>query len=513
MPRDYRIERDAIIRRWYGGNPGPQRRRKKGPITPADCLGIPLQVNPPFVSYGYCMVWKYTLNLGGYGFLRIDGKQVLAHRAVFCQTRGPIPEDLQVNHLCNRPYCVQPSHLYAGTRQDNKDDAQIFSKEHLIHAPWVLHFPDMAQSDDPLTQRLLESKRNVPVEPWEPVEHPAQQPLEEFTCPGHDFAITMLGGHSKICRICETSEFQEEMVDEFGAYSPIAGLCPVSQAVTPIFEKISTSEFLEESYREIRLRAYYRSRPGLGFGSHDLRECGCGYCTQDRRTFRDVVHPRLTLEESRLLDFCDHLAPQISAALYQASADIVVAWAESVGLSNDQRQSLREHHKDCVNTRANLTRTCRDLERQLGYMLYAFTTFDSPQRMLEDEVFQSIISFGRFVRVRTEDKERVLGTILPAAEKMADRITLEWEKEANELLRPYVDSKREFHEGNKFLVQMLVKTHTLEHLRYEFFGRDSFNESIPHPHHGCAASIVETGRVQPFLTEFEEGKGYVSRGL
>ena len=513
MPRDYRIERDAIIRRWYGGNPGPQERRKQGPITPADCLGIPLQVNPPFVSYGYCMVWKYTLNRGGYGILRIDGKQVLAHRAVFCQTQGPISEHLQVNHLCNRPYCVQPSHLYAGTRQDNKDDAQIFGKEELIHAPWVLLFPDMSRSDDPLTQRLLESNRNVLVEPWEPLEHPVQQPLEEFTCPGHDFAITMLGGHSKICRICETSEFQEEMLDEFGAYSLIAELCPVSQTVTPIFEKISISEFLEESYGEIRQRASNRSKRGLGFGPHDLRECSCEYCTQDRRIFRDAVRPHLTSQESRLLDICNRLAPQISASLQEASADIVAAWAESVGLNKVQMQILREHHKDCVNAKADLARACRDLEGQLGYMLYAFTTFDSLQEMLEEQVFQSILLFGRIVRVRTEDKEQVLETILPAAEKVADWITLEWEREGDELLRPYVDSSRESYEGIRFLVEMLVKTHALEHLRYEFFARNSFREQIPHPHHDCAASIVETGQVRQCLTEFEEGKGYIPRAL
>ena len=64
----------------------------------------------------------------------------------------------------------------------------------------------------PLLQRLLESNRYDGTEPWEPVSQPAQRPLEEFTCPGHDFAITMFGGNSRICRTCETSEFQERML-------------------------------------------------------------------------------------------------------------------------------------------------------------------------------------------------------------------------------------------------------------------------------------------------------------
>ena len=82
MPRSYRIERDAVIQRWYGGNsqprnPRPRRSWEKGPITPADCLGIPTPVNSPFILYGHCMVWKHGLNRDGYGVLTIDERQEL----------------------------------------------------------------------------------------------------------------------------------------------------------------------------------------------------------------------------------------------------------------------------------------------------------------------------------------------------------------------------------------------------------------------------------------------------
>ena len=278
MPRDYRTERDAIIQRWYGGNPQPRNPRprrswKQRPITPADCFGVPMQVNSPFNPFGYCMVWKYGLNRDGYGALTIDGKQELAHRAVFIQTRGQVPQDRQVNHRCNRPHCLQPSHPYAGTRQDNKDDSQIFSKEELLHAPWVLYWPKGKNAENALLQRLLESNRYDGTESWEPVAQPAQRPLEEFTCPGHDFAITMLGGDSRICRICETSEFQEGMFDELGTPSLIKEICPASQTVLPILGKIAASEFVGESHREARGKAYHRSRQGFGMDSHNLRDC------------------------------------------------------------------------------------------------------------------------------------------------------------------------------------------------------------------------------------------------
>ena len=89
--------------------------------------------------------------MDGYSLLVIDSKQTLAHRTVYTQTRGQIPEGKQINHLCNRPYCVQPSHLYAGTDRDNKDDSQIFRKHELFHAPWVMYWPGSTHPDDPLS--------------------------------------------------------------------------------------------------------------------------------------------------------------------------------------------------------------------------------------------------------------------------------------------------------------------------------------------------------------------------
>lgn len=176
MPRDYKKERDAIVRRWYGRHPGsesPGRFRdwNKDPISAADCVGIPMQINSPFTPIGHCLAWKYGLNRDGYGILSSEGKQQLAHRVVFVQTRGQIPEDRQVNHLCNRPYCVQPSHLYAGTIQDNKDDSQIFSKDDLLHAPWIIHMSNRTKPDNPLLRRLLGSDRYKGAESWEPEVH------------------------------------------------------------------------------------------------------------------------------------------------------------------------------------------------------------------------------------------------------------------------------------------------------------------------------------------------------
>ena len=105
---DYRIERDAVLRRWYGDNPQDRnpnpRRNPDKPIRENDYLGVPIQTNTPFWMFGKCLVWKYGLNRDGYGYLRIDGRSEPAHRLAYTQAYGPIPEGKQINHLCNRPY-------------------------------------------------------------------------------------------------------------------------------------------------------------------------------------------------------------------------------------------------------------------------------------------------------------------------------------------------------------------------------------------------------------------------
>ena len=318
----------------------------------------------------------------------------------------------------------------------------------------------------------------------------------------------MWGGESRICRICETSEFQERESDQLGTYSLIAEICPASQTVMPILEKIAASEFVGESHRETRRKAYYRNRQGSGLGSHDVRSCACDYCTRDRVAFRAAIQPLLTRGESAILDTCDRLEPQITAALEEASADMMEASARAMGLTGEQAQTLREHHKDCRNTRAELLRTSRTLEGELGYLLYAMAEFSTRDEMLEAQVFQQTMSRWSLARVRKEDEEHVMRTILPAVELAGNRVTLAWERESDELLRPYLESKPKLQQDIRRLAQALAMKQILEHLRYELLGRNSFSEQEPHPHSNCAASIAETGRVRPFPREFEEGMGY-----
>ena len=121
---------------------------------------------------------------------------------------------------------------------------------------------------------------------------------------------------------------------------------------------------------------------------------------------------------------------------------------------------------------------------------------------------QLIMSRLSFFRMRRQDEGDVRGTVLPVAEETANRIVLAWTEEAEVLMRPYQESKPELRQDIGQLAQALAIKAGLEHLRYELLGRNSFSEQQPRPHSSCAASIVETGQVQPFPREFEEGQGY-----
>ena len=70
-------------------------------------------------SAGGCWLWRGWTNTNGYGLFHNGMRDVMAHRWAYELYVGPIPEGLQLDHLCRVHNCVNPEHLEAVTCQTN----------------------------------------------------------------------------------------------------------------------------------------------------------------------------------------------------------------------------------------------------------------------------------------------------------------------------------------------------------------------------------------------------------
>jgi hypothetical protein len=96
---------------------------------------IPVKTQGKFWGYAdiaspdECWEWMRSKTPLGYGRLNIRGRVIYAHRISYIMTKNPIPDGLCVLHRCDNPGCINPFHLFLGTKKDNTRD-MITKKRH-----------------------------------------------------------------------------------------------------------------------------------------------------------------------------------------------------------------------------------------------------------------------------------------------------------------------------------------------------------------------------------------------
>jgi len=83
-----------------------------------------------------CWIWTGATNASGYGRIgvwRDDGRctNAATHRVSYEYDIGPIPDGLQIDHLCRNRLCFNPKHLEPVTPSENARRA----KSAITHCP------------------------------------------------------------------------------------------------------------------------------------------------------------------------------------------------------------------------------------------------------------------------------------------------------------------------------------------------------------------------------------------
>jgi hypothetical protein len=105
-----------------------------------------------------CWEWKGAEKGNGYGQFNLNGETMGAHRAAYILLKGARPAPGQdVCHTCDNRSCVNPDHLFLGSRADNMADAKAKRRTRggrRSHLPResILRIADMLRAGVPYRQ-------------------------------------------------------------------------------------------------------------------------------------------------------------------------------------------------------------------------------------------------------------------------------------------------------------------------------------------------------------------------
>jgi len=112
------------------------RKKERSPLAQRNFIASKLQSNKTriemmldnyeIVTESGCWIWMGATTKKGYGDIKYKADKKAshhrAHRLAYELHKGEIPKGMLVCHTCDIPGCINPSHLFVGTAQDNTDD-------------------------------------------------------------------------------------------------------------------------------------------------------------------------------------------------------------------------------------------------------------------------------------------------------------------------------------------------------------------------------------------------------
>ena len=192
MTNKHRVDRAHLLRS-VGGREN-NNRSPRMIINSINYAPVPPPLNLQTHPAGDCLIWLGKINKDGYGTGTFLGGEQLAHRQAFKQSGRAIPENSQVLHLCHRPYCVQPSHLYSGSSRDNASDRRLQERNDA----------DLELREGKFAIANAAAKYRWPTPPN--VQPPLMNSRDTGIDPDHICRYSDWGGDRRICRVCSNAE-------------------------------------------------------------------------------------------------------------------------------------------------------------------------------------------------------------------------------------------------------------------------------------------------------------------
>ena len=104
-----------------------------------------------------CWSWIGARDAAGYGTMHYGKKRKAAHRLAWEKVNGAIPNGLCVLHKCDNPPCVNPAHLFLGTRAANIADCitkgRFFMPKRRLSDDAVRHIRSSPETQDGLAKK------------------------------------------------------------------------------------------------------------------------------------------------------------------------------------------------------------------------------------------------------------------------------------------------------------------------------------------------------------------------